>query len=93
MITNELSKYPPAEPEALRLRALQRGVIATGRKILNIEPEISNRRSKANPHFEIRYSLFDILRFKISQRIRRRNVMRFHPGAKPQDGNNKTGKG
>ena len=23
-----------------------------------------NRRSKANPHLEIRYSLFDILRFK-----------------------------
>ena len=53
-----------AEPEALRLRVPQGGLIASGRKILNIEQEISNRRGKANPHFEIRYSLFDILRFK-----------------------------
>ena len=44
--------------------APQRGPIATGRIILNIEQGISNRRSKATPHFEIRYSLFDVLRFK-----------------------------
>ncbi len=29
LLTN-VSKYPPAEPEALRLLALQRGLIATG---------------------------------------------------------------
>ena len=28
----EISKYPPAEPEALRLLAPQRGLIATGEK-------------------------------------------------------------
>ena len=48
----------------MRLRAPQRAVIATGRKISIIEQGISNRRSKANPHFEIQYSVFDILRFK-----------------------------
>src|SRR5512136_1165106 len=36
------SKYPPAEPEALRLPASQRGLIATGKKISNIEQGISN---------------------------------------------------
>jgi len=43
----------------------QRDLIATGRKISNIEQGISNRRSKANPNFEIQYSMFDILRFKM----------------------------
>jgi hypothetical protein len=34
--------------------------------IMNIDQEISNRRSQARPsrHFAIRYSLIDILRFK-----------------------------
>ena len=46
------------------MRVPHSGRIATGRKISNIEQGMPNRRSKANPHLEIRYSLFDILRFK-----------------------------
>ena len=47
------------------MRAPQKGLIATGRKISNIEQGISNRRSRANPNFEIQYSVFDIMRFKM----------------------------
>jgi hypothetical protein len=43
----------------------------------NIEQGMPNRRSKANPHLEIRYSLFDILRFKNIITIARQNGREF----------------